>query len=139
MKDWQQTPLFAELWRFFKFGVTGFMNTAVDFVVFLVLSYLGVGQYVAQVISYSCGMLNSYVINRLWTFRGCGKRMFGAELPRFVAVNLCLLLLSLGVLWLVQGQWGYPKLLAKLCATAITMVLGFVLNRLWVFGGGRQR
>ena len=120
-----------ELWRFIKFGITGVMNTFVDFAVFWVLSYLGANQYFAQTISYSCGMLNSYIVNRSWTFRSENK-FFSKQMLRFAVVNLSLLLLSLGVL-LVCGRLGYAKLIAKLCATAVTMVVGFVVNRLWVF------
>lgn len=121
----------GEIWRFIKFGLTGVMNTLVDYAVFLVLSYIGVNIYLSQVASYSCGMLNSYVVNRSWTFNS-QKRFFGAQMIRFIVVNLSLLALSLGVLWL-GTRLGYGKLLSKLGATAVTLVLGFIVNRLWVF------
>ena len=107
------------------------MNTLVDYMVFLVLSYLSVDVYLSQVISYSCGMLNSYIINRSWTF-GSQKRFFSVQMLAFIAVNLILLLLSLGVLWF-GTRLGYGKLVSKLGATAVTLGVGFVVNRLWVF------
>lgn len=122
-----------EMWRFIKFGLTGVMNTLVDYIVFLVLSYLGVNVYLSQVASYSCGMLNSYFVNRSWTF-GSKKGFFSAQMIRFIVVNLSLLLLSLGVLWL-GSRLGYGKLVSKLGATAVTLVVGFAVNRLWVFNG----
>lgn len=109
------------------------MNTLVDYIVFLVLSYVGINVYLSQVVSYSCGMLNSYIVNRSWTF-GSKKNFFSAQIIRFFMVNLGLLLLSLGVLWL-GGRLGHGKLVSKLGATAVTMVVGFVVNRLWVFNG----
>ena len=124
-------PRLAELWRFIKFGITGVMNTAVDFLVFTVLSWVGVGIYLAQVISYSAGMLNSYTINRKWTFQSKG-RFISPQMIRFIVANLTLLGLSLVVLKVATGI-GLHKLIAKLCATCVTMVLGFIVNRLWVF------
>ncbi|MBR6736413.1 MAG: GtrA family protein [Oscillospiraceae bacterium] len=124
-------PRIAELWRFVKFGITGVMNTAVDFFVFTVLSWVGVGIYLAQVISYSAGMLNSYIVNRKWTFQSKGS-FVSAQMIKFVVVNLALLCVSLVVLKTATG-FGLHKLIAKLCATAVTMVLGFIINRLWVF------
>ena len=121
----------SEIWRFIKFGLTGVMNTLVDYIVFLVLSYLSIDVYLSQVISYSCGMINSYIVNRSWTF-GSKKDFFSTQMLRFVVVNLSLLLISLGVLWL-GSQLGYGKLVSKLCATAVTLGVGFVVNRLWVF------
>ena len=120
-----------EFFRFIKFGVTGVMNTLVDFTVFWVLSYLGINQFSSQVVSYSCGMFNSYIVNRSWTFNSKNK-FFSRQMLRFIVANLSLLLLSLGVL-LILDKMGYAKLIAKLCATAVTMVVGFLLNRLWVF------
>lgn len=109
------------------------MNTLVDYTVFVVLSYLGGNVYISQVISYSCGMLNSYVVNRSWTF-GSKKSFFSTQMIRFAVVNLSLLMLSLGVLWL-GAQLGYGKMLSKLSATAVTLLVGFIVNRLWVFNG----
>ena len=126
-------PKIAELWRFIKFGITGVMNTAVDFFVFTVLSWVGVGIYLAQVISYSAGMLNSYTINRKWTFQTKGS-FISAQMIKFIAANLTLLCVSLVVLKMATGV-GLHKLIAKLCATAVTLVLGFIVNRLWVFKG----
>ena len=107
------------------------MNTLVDYMVFLVLSYLSVDVYLSQIVSYSCGMLNSYIVNRSWTF-GSKKRFFSAQMLAFIVVNSSLLLLSLGVLWL-GTRLGYGKLVSKLGATAVTLVVGFGVNRLWVF------
>ena len=58
------------LGQFIKFNVVGIMNTAVDFGVFMILNhYLGLIYAVSQVISYSCGMVNSYFLNKFWTFQ----------------------------------------------------------------------
>lgn len=121
----------SETWRFIKFGLTGVMNTLVDYMVFLVLSYLSIDVYLSQAISYTCGMINSYIVNRSWTFKS-KNNFFSVQMLRFVVVNLSLLLISLGVLWL-GSQLGYGKLVSKLCATAVTLGVGFVVNRLWVF------
>ena len=86
----------------------------------------------AELEMYANGMLNSYIINRSWTFRSDGA-FFGPQMRRFIAVNLSLLILSLVVLHVGMDVFGLKKLPAKLCATALTVVLGFALNRLWVF------
>jgi putative flippase GtrA len=138
LKEETDTPNFfrseknADLARFVKFAATGVLNTAVDFAAFVVLSYLGVQVYTAQIISYAAGMLNSYAVNRSWTFRS-QEGFFSPVMLRFIAANLSLLALSLAVIWLVHGQLGLPKLPAKAGATCMTVVLGFAVNRLWVF------
>ena len=128
MKD----SLIAEFFKLVKFGITGVMNTLVDCVIFLLLTHMGVAIYFAQVVSYSCGMLNSYIVNRSWTFQSKGK-FFSRQMMRFIIANLSLLVLSLVLLWIFTEQLGLIKLLAKLCSTVLIMVIGFVVNRLWVF------
>ena len=121
-----------EFSKLVKFGITGVMNTLVDFVVFLLLTNIGVAIYLAQVVSYSCGMLNSYIVNRSWTFKSKGK-FFSRQMIRFIVVNLLLLLLSLAMLWVFTEQVGLIKIVAKLCSTVLIMVIGFIVNRIWVF------
>lgn len=118
--------------RFFKFAITGAMNTAVDFAAFFVLSWLGTGVYLAQTVGYSVGILNSYIVNRSWTFQ-TREHFWSTQFARFAVVNLGLLLLSLGVIWVLNGKLGLHKLIAKLFATGVTVVCGFIANRLWVF------
>lgn len=122
------------LWfRFVRFCVTGGLNTLVDFVVFFLLtSSLNWPVIPSQVLSYSAGILNSYCINRRWTFQ-TRNRFFSREMLLFIGVNLAVLGVSVLSVWALTSRIGLGVLLSKLCTTALTMVLGFILNRLVVF------
>lgn len=123
----------AELWKAAKFGVVGVANTAIDYFVFLLLAQvLGVPEYLSNVISYTCGMANSYVFNRSWTFKA-QDRFFSPALIKFIVLNLTMLGLSTLLLWVFHGRMGLSNAWAKLFATGITMVVSFFVNRLWVF------
>ena len=116
-----------------KFAIVGVANTLIDMGVYALLAQLmGVNPYFAQVISYSCGMLNSYVFNRSWTFRS-QARFFSPALVRFVILNLVMLGVSTGLLYRFLDQLGLHKMIAKVLATGFTLCLSFVVNRLWVF------
>lgn len=52
-----------------KFALVGVVNTLIDFAVYALLTTIGVNYILAQWISYSAGILNSYVMNRKWTFK----------------------------------------------------------------------
>jgi putative flippase GtrA len=122
-----------ELAKAARFALVGVSNTLIDFGVFTVLAQLlSVNVYLSQVLGYCAGTLNSYVLNRSWTFRSKG-RFFSPALARFLALNLCMLALSTGLLYLLFDVVGLPKLGAKAGATAITMVVSFLVNRFWVF------
>ncbi|WP_325048410.1 GtrA family protein [Paenibacillus sp. CAA11] len=70
-----------------RFGLVGVLNTAVDFIVFALLTYAGLPYLAAQCVAYSCGIANSYIVNRSWTFKAKSQRT-GRELASFVLVNL---------------------------------------------------
>jgi len=122
-----------EFFKLVKFGMTGVMNTAVDFFVFMLLSYVGVYTYLAQMISYSCGMLNSYIVNRSWTFKS-RERFLSPQLVRFVISNFLQMILSVLLMWLLITKCGMVKMVAKIFATVIILLIGFFINRIWVFG-----
>ena len=123
-----------ELLKAARFAIVGVGNTLVDLAVFTLLAqFLEVNVYLAQVLGYSAGTLNSYILNRSWTFRA-GGLFFSPTLIKFLVLNLCMLGLSTTVLYLVYEQGGFPKLPAKVVATGVTMVVSFLLNRFWVFG-----
>lgn len=118
--------------QFIKFNLVGLLNTALDFTVFALLTWLGAFYIVAQCISYGLGMLNSYTLNKYWTFAQKG-RLEPKQAFRFTVLNLSSLLLSLILLALFRDQWEMTLLLAKLLTTVATTLVNFVGSKLWVF------
>ena len=122
--------------RVIKFGAVGCVNTAVDFLVFtLVSEMLGVEPGMAQVVGYGAGILCSFVLNHCFTFSDAKKenaagqaRRFG----RFVVVNAVTLAVSAGLMELAVS-FGVWKYLAKLGVTGVTMVLNYFGYKILVF------
>jgi len=122
-----------ELKRIGKFAVTGVGNTLVDYAVYSVLAVLlGVNVYFAQFCGYTAGMLNSYFINRSWTFK-TSDRFFSLQLVKFIISNLVTLVISMLLLKLFIDFAGLSTLLAKLPTVCITIAINFLLSRFWVF------
>jgi putative flippase GtrA len=115
-----------------RFAAVGVVNTAVDIGLFAALTApaLGIAPAVANVASYSAGMIVSFALNRNWTFRaGDGPPL--AQFLRFVVVNLSALVLST---LLVAGLARYmAPVAAKLLSLPVTFAWGFLLNRRFVF------
>lgn len=120
-----------ELVRFIKFNAVGIVNSLVDWLIYTLLSGLGLAIAPAQTISYCAGMLNSWLMNSRWTFKdknGSPKRIIG-----FVIVNLVSLGVSIGVLYLLKNFWGLEGGLAKLISLPFSVGINFLGNRLFVF------
>jgi putative flippase GtrA len=121
--------------QFFRFALIGVLNTAVDYAIFSAVSLFSQNIYLAQTCGYAAGVFNSYTLNRKWTF-DTQKKFFSPELVRFIVVNLVSYAASLGALWLLADVWGLNKYFAKILLVGVTLVINYVLNRIWVFGGG---
>ncbi len=116
-----------------KFGLVGFLNTAVDFGVFTLLTaVVGLGSTISHIISYTCGVLNSYFINRTWTFKQSSKSN-PMEFLKFLLVNMASLGLSTLVLNYLETGANLSVYLAKAVATICSMAINFVGSKLLVF------
>ncbi|MBD7999903.1 MULTISPECIES: GtrA family protein [Oerskovia] len=115
----------------------GVVNTAVDFVLYVLLWMLGVAPMVANLASTSAGLVVSFVGNRRWVFRSGGRAR--DELVRF------LLIAGTGI-WLIQPavilglgkvEWFAASALgaaaAKFVAIAVAAVWNYLLYSRWVF------
>ncbi|OXM87517.1 hypothetical protein CF651_04805 [Paenibacillus rigui] len=115
-----------------KFGFVGGVNTTIDFGVFTLLTLAGVPYLAAQCVSFLCGNLNSYLMNRKWTFQQKGNGI-GREGLKFVSVSLLSLLLTTSLLVWLHQSLQYPLLLSKLLSATAGMMVNYLGSRLWVF------
>lgn len=140
--SFRDAPWWKPLWQLVKFNVVGVSNMLLDNVLFWLLSTAGgVVYWLAKVISYTAGMMNSWFWNSRWTFASRQAANAQASAPKskrfllFVAVNLASLLVSLVVLALCrllfarQPSWWMNLFLASPAA----MLVNFVGNQKLVF------
>ena len=126
----------GELKRLLRFGAIGAVNTAIDLLIFTLLTAWGWTYVPAQTVSFTCGVLNSFALNRRWTFRsGSSGAMAGrSEFIKFAGLNGLILLMTWGLIALFHQAAGLPVLVSKLLATGAGTLLNFTFSRLWVFG-----
>ena len=108
-----------ELGRILRFGLVGLLNTAIGLGTIYVLQLgFGVDYRLANTAGYALGIVNSFVLNRIWTFKSRDTR---------VARQGLLFLLVAGV---IEGNVSPAKLpnevkygVAALTAVAMTAYL----------------
>jgi putative flippase GtrA len=113
-----------ELLRFVKFGIVGALNTLVDYSVWAGLFYFSRAPLLlAQTAGYSAGIVNSYILNSLWTF---GEKQLGSKgrILRFLLVNAASYAASLGLI--VAFSIFVPPWLAKVCTVGATLAMNFI-------------
>ena len=145
--------------QFTKFLVVGFSNFAVSFVVFYLLynhwklSDIFYGLFgqagksvegfilqigatsldatLANIFGYGAGIINSFIWNKLWTFKAHQKA--ATQFGRFLVLNLACLLLSSAALFLFTDYLNWPYLPVWFVTMGIVTLVNFGFSKFWVF------
>ncbi|HEX2913823.1 MAG TPA: GtrA family protein [Chloroflexia bacterium] len=131
----------VEVARFLRFSVVGLSSTLLDFSVLSGLkSLFGWPTLPANIISYSCGMILSYLLNRSWVYTRESNQANRKQFLQFILVSLIGLLLNNLLLLFFEipagifmGNSQYAFLPAKIGATTVVMLWNFLANRYWTF------
>ncbi len=129
-----------------KFAIIGGFNTVVDFGILNLLSWgtgitSGNGLIPLNIISFSVAVVNSYVLNKRWTFHDQATGDTGRKFSLFLLVSLIGVVINTVVLRIVTTNIDpmfdlSPQLwlnVGKAAATAISLVWNFVGYKFFVF------
>ena len=130
-----------------RFGVVGALNTVVDLAVLNVLiAATGTGRTglmyaVYKTIAFFCAVLNSYLLNRSWTFQPVTRKNQILEGSQFLFISLLGAVVNVGSSWYVATYTSpiggvSPKLwpsVAALVGTAVSLGFNFIGYKFWVF------
>ena len=126
------------IWHFVKFQCVGVINFFVDLGVFTLLhTVLGVAAVPSNMVSYSFGIVNSFVFNRYWTFK-IKLKFFSTDFLKFVFVNLISLGVNTLAIYILVDLYSLNPTLSKVIATAFSFTINFAGNKLLVFRENRQ-
>lgn len=118
---------------FIKFCCVGTVNTAIDFAVFFTLhSLFDFGIIISNIISFSCAVTNSYIMNKFWSFQLEERTKANyKEFLLFSAATCITLFISTSIL--VIGHTYINIFLLKIIATGATLMINFSIYRLVIF------
>lgn len=141
-----------------KFAMVGVLNTLIDLVLFNIIRKFGkVKPVVASYISSTFAMLNSYVLNKYWTFSSQSSTDGVSEAVRFFGTTIIGVYgIHNGLVWVFTEKFTWPanlaysitsklpilkKLSKEFVRDNIGKVMGifgslawnFVLYKFWVF------
>jgi putative flippase GtrA len=126
---WTEGPLVRQ---FLRYGLVGAANTVLTFAVYSVCVTIGVHYLLALVLGYSVGSLNSYFLNRHWTFRARDIAHTTAG-TRFGLVQACAIAGNLVLLYVLVHHVGVAKIPAQAILTVPFLAVTFFVNRWWSF------
>jgi putative flippase GtrA len=138
-------PLAAQ---FLRFAVVGVLNTGIDFAILNILSYLtniteGARIIPLKGIAFLAANINSYLINKHWTFKDKSDGQGAKQFSVYLTVSIIGALINIGAVYLIttymQPAFGMSDKLwlnvANLAATGLSLIWNFIGYKLIVFRG----
>jgi len=106
--------------RFLWFIAIGAVSSLVDIgLLFILCEWIGIWYLPAAILSYCCGILVSYALNKVLTFHDT-NRHYVRQFTTFSAIAVSCLLVNVSIVWLFVSllSWNYlaAKVLATICA-----------------------
>ena len=114
-----------------KFLVAGTLNTAVNYLIYVLLVFLGLNYNIALTVDYIFGIGLGYLLNRFWTFSVTGS--YRKNFPKYIAVYLAVFLLNILILNALVMLNIVGPVVGQLIALGGVTLFSFQLQNKWVF------
>jgi len=126
----------GEIKRFIKFGIVGGLSIIFnEFLLWLMLSY-GIHLVISSLLSIEAGILASFIMNELWTFRDRGERGVRAYMKRMTKYNFASiigLLINFFILIFLSHAFSMNPLKANIIGIAAAFIWNFLAHNLWTW------
>lgn len=130
--------------QFIKFGVVGVTNTAVDWLVFFLITHYIVlskdFEPTAKAIAFVVAVLNSYLWNTVWTFRKEYKKSIGDKASAKGTIFFKFIIVSLigwGINYLVFKYTRFDldqgQIISLIAASGAATLWNFFINKFWTY------
>lgn len=122
------------LGRFVKWSVVGTIGAVVDYGIYIGLTrFIGLEEVIAQSISFTCAVINNYILNRLWTFGDIKHKRPEVQFFQFFIVSVMGLGTRTAIFFVLFRLLGIWDLLAMAVAIITVLVWNFFANLVWTF------
>lgn len=129
--------------QFIKFGVVGVSNTAVDWIIFYILTatILINAEPSAKAIAFILAVANSYIWNSVWTFKKEFKKNLGTDkvksastlFVKFLVVSLVGWGINYYAFKYTRFSLDQGKIIALIVASGAATFWNFFGNKLWTY------
>ena len=115
-----------------KYGIVGLGNTVITAsVIWIMMKVFGCSDILSNIIGYAFGVLNSFVLNKQWTFNSTTAWL--PSLIRFGIVFGVCYLLQLALLIYLNSTLTIDSYYNQLIAMAFYTVINFLMNKFYTF------
>jgi putative flippase GtrA len=120
-------------WKFVRFSVVGFINTAASYLAFFILLEVGHVPYLlSSILAYLLSILISYIGNKYWTFKTSATALH-VEFIKFFILNMIGLAINTALMAFLVEIFNVHPLVAQILAMAVVIFYNFFGSKHWVF------
>jgi putative flippase GtrA len=117
--------------QFFRYAVVGLASNLVNYLLYLLVTWFGLGPKTSMTWLYLLGVLQTFVFNKKWSFRFPGAA--APALVRYAAAYAVGYVVNFLALMLLVDQVGLPHQLVQGVMILVVAVMLFLAQRYWVF------
>lgn len=136
--------------RFLKWSAVGVSGAVVDYGIYIGLTrFIGLegmlarsiflahladlSEVIAQSISFTCAVINNYILNRIWTFGDIKHKGPRVQFFQFFIVSVAGLLTRTAIFIVLFKLLGIWDLLSMSIGIIIVLIWNFFANLVWTF------
>lgn len=114
-----------------RFGMVGVAHNLLGYLVYLLITWLGVDPKVAVAILYPLGTVFSYLLNRRWTFNHQGE--VRQSMIRYIVMHIFGYAANLLIMYVGYDVLGFPHQLVQLFAMFFLAGTFFLVSKFLIF------
>lgn len=118
-----------------RFAVVGVGSNVIGYLLYLLITYLGVAPKLAMTVLYGVGVFTGFVGNRKYTFAHQGGRSTGL---RYLMAHSLGYLINLSIQLIMVDHLGYAHQLAQALGICVVAALLFVMFKYFVFVNAKE-
>jgi putative flippase GtrA len=114
-----------------KFIMSGSLAALTEYTTFLILHHFKLHLAVANAISFCCGLVVSFLLNKHWVFshKSNGRRQF----IMYASLALVNLSLSSGLIVILVRSIGIPPFISKICVMGLVASWNYIIFQKVIF------
>lgn len=123
--------------QFIRYVIVGLGSNVFLYLAYLLLTSLGLGPKRAMTLLYAVGVLQTFLLNRRWTFDD--KNEIHGTFFRYIITYALGYLFNLGLLYILVDEVGLPHQIVQGVLIFVVAIFLFLLQKYWVFPNGQEQ
>jgi len=117
--------------QFARYAIVGIVSNAVCYILYLTLTYAGMGHKTAMTLLYAVAVAQTFFFNRKWSFKHKGHMSSG--FIRYIVSYALGYFINLVALIVLVDRMQYPHQIIQGIMIFVLAVMLFLLQKFWVF------